>query len=427
MITIFERKQIADGVFFSKITDKRYKVNQISLVFFTDYSEFSRADYSAAAGALAECCEKFPSYSALSKRLAELYDATLSSTTSLGAWDKRMTVVRASVIDDRYALDGERLEEEICGLLCECIMKPLAENGVFDARLTELVKAEIIDDIDSIVNDKAAYAAQCSAKTAFIGEPQESSPHGSHELAEKITPASAYGAYRRMLETAHIEVLCTGCSEFSAAENMFVELFSDSAKIPRHDICELSVSASPLKAEPKYVSDTMPMEQAILRMYFKAPELCDRYANMVFTVVLGGMTTSRFFRNIREKQSLCYYCAAAGSVYKKYLCAYAGVEPRNIERTQQAILAEIADIAENGITEEELSAAFLELRTSFSSMYDSASTLGSWYLSRLLDDEILSPEEYYDEVRKVTSERVAAVARQYKLDTVYTLSGGDGE
>lgn len=338
-----------------------------------------------------------------------------------------MTTVRASVIDDRYALEGEKLEEEICGLLCECITRPLAENGAFDGRLTELVKAEIIDSIDSVINDKAAYAAQCAAKTAFAGEPQESSPNGSHEEAEAITPASAYGAYRRILETAHVEILCAGCSEFTAAENAFVKLFSDGAGIVRHDICGLFVTASPLKPEPRYVSDTLPMEQAILRMYFKAPELSDRFANMVLTMVLGGMTTSRFFRNIREKQSLCYYCAAAGSVYKKYLCAYAGVEPQNIERTEKAVLAELADIAENGVTEEELSAALLELRNSFSSLYDSANALGGWYLGRLLDEKILSPEEYYEEAAKVTSERVAAVARQYKLDTVYTLSGGDGE
>lgn len=397
------------------------------MVFFTDYSNFSRADYAAAAGAVAECCKRFPTYSALSKRLAELYDASLSSSTSIGAWDKRMTTVRASVIDDRYALEGEKLEEEICGLLCECVLEPCAENGAFDARLTELVKAEIIDAIDSVINDKAAYAARNSAKTAFIGEPQESSAYGSHEEAEAVTPSSAYGAYRRILEAAHIEVICAGCSEFSAAEETFAKVFAEGGKIRRHDICELSADPSPLKPEPEYVSDKLPMEQAILRMYFKAPELADRYANMVFTTILGGMTTSRFFKNIREKQSLCYYCAATGSIYKKYLCAYAGVEPRNIGQTQKAIVAEIEDIAENGVSEEELSAALLELRNSISSLYDSANALGSWYLNRLLDDKIYSPEEYFEEVRKVTSDRVAAAARQYKLDTVYTLSGGEGE
>ena len=160
-------------------------------------------------------------------------------------------------------------------------------------------------------------------------------------------------------------------------------------------------------------------------MYFKAPELSDKYANMMLIMILGGMTTSRFFKNIREKQSLCYYCAATGSFYKKYLCAYAGVEPQNVKRTEEAILAELRDIAENGVTEEDISAALLEIHNSLTTLYDSANAIGNWYLNKILDDKILSPEEYWEEIQKVTSERIRAAARLYKLDTVYALSGGE--
>ena len=169
------------------------------------------------------------------------------------------------------------------------------------------------------------------------------------------------------------------------------------------------------------------MEQAIVRMYFKDPDVSDKYANIMFVMILGGMTMSRFFRNIREKQSLCYYCAATGSFYKKYLCAYAGVQPQNIKRTQDAILSEINDIVENGVSDEDISAALLEIHNTLTTLYDSANAIGNWYLNRLPDNEITTPEQYWEEIQKVTSGRIQAVAEQYKLDTVYTLSGGDGE
>ncbi len=360
----------------------------------------------------------------LSRRLAELYDASINSSTGLGNWDKRCTSIRASVLDNRYALDGENLEEEMCGLLRECILSPNSEDGAFDENVTSLMRSELIDAIDSVINDKAYYASQKAAETAFIGEPQEKSPNGTHEEAEKVTAKSAYDAYGKILETSHIEILCAGSSEFSAAEKTFTEMFAG-AVTNRHDICELSVAPSILKSEPQYVSDRLPMEQAILRMYFKAPELSDKYANMMLIMILGGMTTSRFFKNIREKQSLCYYCAATGSFYKKYLCAYAGVEPQNVKRTEEAILAELRDIAENGVTEEDISAALLEIHNSLTTLYDSANAIGNWYLNKILDDKILSPEEYWEEIQKVTSERIRAAARLYKLDTVYALSGGE--
>ena len=397
------------------------------MMFYTEYDEISRADYAAAAYILTDCCKSFPSYSELSKRLAELYDASLNSSTSLGTWDKRCTSVRASILADRYALEGEKLEEEMCGLLCECVLNPNADNGAFDEQVTALMRSELIDTIDSVINDKAAYAAQNAARTAFVGEPQALSPNGTHEQAEKVTPQSAYKAYRKILETAHIEIMCAGSSDFSAAETIFTRSFSEDNGIMRHDICQTSIIPSPLKSEPIYVSDTMPMEQAIVRMYFKAPDVSDKYANIMFVMILGGMTMSRFFRNIREKQSLCYYCAATGSFYKKYLCAYAGVQPQNIKRTQDAILSEINDIAENGVSDEDISAALLEIHNTLTTLYDSANAIGNWYLNRLPDNEITTPEQYWEEIQKVTSGRIQAVAEQYKLDTVYTLSGGDGE
>ena len=161
-----------------------------------------------------------------------------------------------------------------------------------------------------------------------------------------------------------------------------------------------------------------------MRMYFKAPELTDYYASKLFTMILGGMTTSRFFMNIREKQSLCYYCACASNKFKRTLMVYAGIEPHNIERTEKAVTAEIEEICENGVAEEELRAALLEIENQVASMRDTTAVAG-WYLDQITEEKILSPEEYLEEIKKVTPGRIQAVARLYRLDTVYTLSGED--
>lgn len=411
-------------MFFNKFTDARFKTNKFSVMFFTDWDEISRADYAAAGYILTDSCKKFPSYSALSKRLAELYDASLTSSTTISNFDSRMTTISADVLDDRYALDGEKPEEEICGIIRECILAPNAEHGEFDAGVTALMKSELIDAIDSVINDKASYAAKKCAETAFVGEPIALSPNGTREQAERVTPRSAYAAYERMLETAHIEILCAGCSEFSAAERIFTEMIL-SLDSRRDKIHEITATPSRLKPSPVTVSDSIPMEQAILRMCFKNPELTDKPAYMMLTMILGGMTMSRFFRNIREKQSLCYYCAASGSFYHRLLTAYAGVKPKNVSRTAEAIKRELADIVENGVTDDEIAAARLEIRNTLQSMNDSARLMGMWYVNQLLEQKPLSPEELWEEIEKVTSDRIKAAAGGFKLDTVYTLSGGE--
>ncbi len=372
-----------------KYTDKRFKTNEIQVMLYTDFNGLSRSDCAAAAYILTDCCKKFPTYSKLSKHLANLYSASLYSNVNFAWSGMRVAAVKANVLGNAYALDGENLEA---------------------------------DDIDSVINEKSSYAAQRGAMIAFKGEPMDTPPVGTHEEAERITPETAYHAYRNMLETARIHIVCSGSSDFTDTERAFTKAFS---KLERSNICELKKTPSTLKPEPAVFADTIPMEQAILRMYFKAPEFGDFRAALILSVILGGMTTSRFFLNIREKQSLCYYCACTGNRALRTLTAYAGVEPQNIELTKQAILDELNDIRENGVTEEELSAAKLDLYNRYSSMKDSPSIMIAWYHGQILDDEIHSPEEECMEIEKVTSERIRAAARAYTLDTVYTLCSPD--
>lgn len=409
-----------EGVYFSRITDKRFKTNQITVNFYNDFGTDSRADYSVASYVLSDSCKKYPHYKELSRRLLELYNATLTSNTVFSAWEQRCVSINASILDNSYALDGENLETEMCGIIRECLFSPNAENGAFNETVVSLIKSEVNDTIDSAVNDKASYAAQNANKTAYRGEPMERSPLGLRSEVEKVTPQSAYNAYRKILETSRIEIFASGCSDFKESKAIFSDIFSG---IARHDICRLTASPSPLKSEPEYAADTLPMEQAILRMYFKAPDCEDREARGLLAMILGGMSTSRFFDKIREKQSLCYYCSCFSNKYKRTLTAYAGVEPYNVEQCKNAILSELSDISKNGVSEEELRTAKLEYFNRISTIYDSQTAMISWYLNQLTDEKILTPEEYYNRIEAVTSDRIKAAAEMFSLDTVYTLSG----
>lgn len=424
-VEIYERKQIGSGIWFSRFVDSRYKVNRISVSFYTDIEDdaFSRADYAVVPYILVDSCEKYPDYTKLSMRFSELYGASMGdSTTVLG--DMRCTSLSVSAIDDRYALDGEPLEHEICGLLLECLLHPLMEDGAFSRQTTALMQGELIDAIDSVINDKRNYAAQKGAEYAYRGETWEYSVQGTHEQAERITPQSAYGAYKKLLERGRIEISVVGCSDFAETERMLTEAF---LSVNRGEVYELSNKPSALKTDIVDVTENMQMQQAVTRMYFKAPELEDRFAGALLSMVLGGMTTSRFFGNIREKQSLCYYCSCFSNRFKRVITAYAGVEPQNVERTREAVLAEFKDICENGVTEDELSRAKLEIINDARSMYDSVKAIASWYSSQIMDEMVYSPEEFIVEIEKVTPERVQAACRLYRPDTFFTIMPQEGQ
>lgn len=420
MIIIFQRKQIADGIFFGKITDKRFKANRIEVRIINDFDDLPRADYAAASYILSDCCKRFPNYRLMSRQLANMYEASLTSGTSFfQPTNQRMVYLHGTVLDDRYALEGEALVREFCGLIRDCLLDPNANEVAFDETAAALMRGELIDSIDSVINDKSSYAAENAAKTAFAGESLERSALGTHEEAEKVTAQSAYSAYKRLLESGHFEITATGYSDFEDAEKIFAEM---AEKLERRDICILKGSPSPLKAKPAYVSDKLEMQQAILRMYLKAPEFEDIFAGALFAMILGGMTTSRFFSNIREKQSLCYYCSGALNRFNRTLIVQAGVEPQNLKRTEEAVMKELSDICSKGVTDEELKTALLEMENRVAAMRESMA-MANWYISQISDGKFLSPEEYLDELKKVTVERITETAKQFKLDTVYSLSG----
>ncbi len=377
----------------------------------------TRADYSVVPYILVDSCEKYPDYTQLSMRFAELYGASMGdSTSTLG--DMRCTGLSVSSIDDRYALEGEQLEYGICELLLECLLHPLTEGEAFSAQTTSLMKSQLIDAIDSVINDKRVYAAQRAAEFAFAGEPMARGIQGTHEEAEAITPKSAYSAYRSMLERGVIEISAVGCSDFAETERLLTEAF---LKLERGEIYSLHTSPSVLKAQPQEITENMQMQQAVLRMYFKAPENTDRFAALLLSMILGGMTTSRFFSNIREKQSLCYYCSSVSNRFKCVITAYAGVEPHNVSRTREAVLAEFRDICENGVSEEELSRAKLEIINDARSMYDGVKAISTWYSSQIMDSTLYTPEEYIAELEKVTPQRIQESCRRFSPDTFYTV------
>lgn len=418
MTDILDRKQLSDGVFFSRITDGRFKTNRISITFYNEFSDGRRGDFAILPYILTDSCRKFPNLTRLTEKYSDLYGASVSDNLGC-SWDRRSMTFTISSIDDRYTLDGEKLEEQCCELLLDCLLDPVTENGAFPGDSVEIMKQELIDAIESVKGDPRSYAAQQGAIAAFEGEPCGLPVNGTVEQARAITPQSAYSAYRDLLEHSRIEIFCAGCSDFSASERIFTQRLGC---VKRSDICELSPTPSPLKEVICRRSEKFGTQQAILRMYFKAPQLTDRYAGAVLSMILGGMTTSRFFTNIREKQSLCYYCSCFSNRFKKTITVYSGVDPANVAKTEHAVMSEFMNVCMRGITDEELEHAKLELAESARAVYDSPSALSAWYSSQVADPEILTPEQFAEGAQKVTARQVMEAARIYALDTVFTLS-----
>ena len=170
MTDILDRKQLSDGIFFSRITDGRFKTNRISITFYNEFIEGRRSDYAILPYILTDSCRNYPNLTRLTERYSDLYGASVSDNLGC-SWDRRSMTFTISSIDDRYTLDGEKLEEQCCNLLLDCLLDPVTDNGAFPADSVEIMKQELIDAIESVKGDPRSYAAQQGAIAAFEGEP----------------------------------------------------------------------------------------------------------------------------------------------------------------------------------------------------------------------------------------------------------------
>ena len=98
------------------------------------------------------------------------------------------------------------------------------------------------------------------------------------------------------------------------------------------------------------------------------------------------------FMNVREKLSLCYYCAASFAEKSGVMFVDSGVESENIEPARKD---------------------------------DSPRNIADWYFSDCTksEEDILSPEKLSELIEKVTKKQVMEFAASLKLDTVYVLTG----
>lgn len=420
MNNIINRRKIADGVYFSSITDKRYKKNLISVAFSTQLSEDTATENVIVPVLLTKCNSKLPTYKAFNNKMSRLYASGIGGTAGR-QYDLQTISFGAYYLDDIYALSGEKMTGIMTDILIDCLTSPVTENGVFSEKFVELEKKTVIDNIETAINDKRSYAIERAMKTICKGEPASVCSYGTVEKAKLITPDSAYKAYRRMLETMPCEIICTGCSDFDGVAEKFAAAFE---KAGRHDIENTTIALSPVKTQTEEVTERLTVNQSKLVLGFKSHS-DDDAALVLLQKIFGGTTSSKLFRNVREKMSLCYYCSAARNDLKGIMLVNSGGENENIEKTKEAVIDQLEEIKNGNFTNEDINFAEMAIKNDFKSVADSAGNVSNWYFDCIRKNDIVTPEEKLGRYLGVSKERIIAAAKSMVLDSVYVLTGNE--
>lgn len=417
-----KRTEIGKGIGMTVLTDPKFKTNGIVINLVCRHTKETAAANAAVAFMIEDTCKKYPTVTEFNRRLGMLYGASVHTGISRHTDSVQITAA-ASCIADKYALNGEDITRQTAQLLTECLFEPVTElvNGeeCFPEKQFALKKQELIDDIDADINDKRGYALKNAGRIIYEGEPAGIPLKGERSDAMALTAAEVYKAYKNILRTARIEIVCVGCEISPECEKLLTDRFS---AMERGDVYELTSAVSPAKPIPASKTDRLEVAQSKMVMAYKTPET-DYAVSKLFNALLGGTPFSMLFKNVREKLSLCYYCSASVSRKKGVLYIDSGIEIANIEPAKNEIMRQVELAANGEFTDELLQKTKLLLTCALKSVFDSPKAAADWVSDGYLDEDIFTPEEAAERINAVTREQICAYGKSLKLDTVYVLTG----
>ena len=413
------RRQIANGVYFSSVKDNRFKTMRITANMILPLSLETASSNALLCGVLSHSCKAYPDFTALSKKLSSLYGADLHvSVRKTG--DRQILSISATGLDDRYTLSGESVAKELSALLCNVLFEPNITDNKFNDTEVEQERRQLLDLIDSEFNDKRTYANGQLVKNMCSNELFGIKRYGTAEKIKEVTAESLYYTWLNVLKTAQFEIMYIADSTSEKAEKVFTDAFSKIERNPAEITNEIVRKAD----EVKHITEEMELSQSKLVMGFRTDSaLPDSDVNVtrLMCAILGGTANSKLFCNVREKQSLCYYCSSRFDKHKGILTVDSGVEGDNLEKAEQGILKEIEDMKNGIISDFEIESTKLAVINSFHTTNDTVGGIEAWYTSQLFDGEFKSIVELSQEINSITKEQIVESAKKLTLDTVYTL------
>lgn len=413
------RTKLADGVYLTYLPAQKFKTSLLSAQFVVPLKQDSASAYALLPAVLRRGTVHYSDMGKLSAELDRLYGAEVDYTVRKKAESQCAGFV-ARFIDDAFVPAGERLLEPVASIMGELICAPATKNGRFLPEYVEGERANLVDAIRSVLNDKRDYADLRLLQEMCAGEAYGISRFGDEKSAEKISGQKLYSYYTDLISSAHLELFYSGSAALDRVQQTLLNAFS---ALPRENVRGIEVAElHPPRQEVRQVLEEMDVTQGKLGMGFSCGS-DDFSALLLGNTLFGGSSNSKLFLNVREKLSLCYFASSAYHRQKGLITVSSGIEFKNYQKAYDEILTQLKAVQDGRLEDWELEGARSTLRNAYNSMGDSQTKLENFYLGQAATGQEESLEEMALEVKETTAERIFEAMKTVKLDTVYFLKG----
>jgi zinc protease len=321
---------------------------------------------------------------------------------------------------------GKSLSEDL-DLLVD-VLSDLLVNPNFPQNEVDKVRGQIITGLKELENDTRGLASREFRSLLYTLEHPYGRPsNGTLETMPHIRRDDLESFYQTFYRPEGAAIVIAGDIQAEAVRDAFEQAvggWEPPGDAPTFEIPEVQ----PLTERRRYLRTMTNKTQADIVLGTSGPARAaeDYYAARLGDVVLGHLgLMGRLGETVRDQQGLAYYARSGleAGLGQGPWSVSAGVNPANVEQAIDSILAEIARLRDEPVTDQELEDGGDYLTGSLPLQLETnegiASTLLHMELHQLGDDYII---RFPDLMRAVTKEQIQAAARKYLDPEHYALA-----
>ena len=398
----------------------RFKITTIELIFCNEVKKEEITITNFLASAMCYTTKKYNTKIEFAKKLEDLYSAKVFPTCyRLG--NAYNFDINMSLLNDKY---GEKnLLEKGLDFLKEIVFNPNIVNNRYDEKTFKVIKNEEKSQIERVKEDPRRYSLLKLLENVDKDAKYAYSADGYLEDLDKITRENLCDFHKKMINDSIIDIFIVGDIDFRKVEKLIKEKF----KFKGNRIADFDPFIKEKKHNKKinelYEKDNTNQAKLSIACTMEDLTKYERFSVLnLYNIILGGTADSKFFKNIREKYSLCYYVSSVGNKLDNLLLISSGITKDNYKKMMTLIKKEMDDMRKGNFTEEELEKAKKYYLTILEEVDDKPNQIiASYYAMDKINTDSL--EERKKKTAKVTKEEIMTLANKIHLDTSFLLGG----
>ena len=425
----YKKYEIKDGIKLHLIKTDNFKTD-LSVVFISMPLEKESITQNALLPAiLKNGTNKMKTSQIINQQLDMLYGASFDCGIDKTG-DNIVLKFYIESINDMYLPQNNNNLEKCLDILLNIVFDPLAVQDSFDEKYIENEKKNLEIIIESQKDDKDLYAYERCINIMYDNSGYGLSKYGSKEKLENINSKNLYEYYKKVIETAKIDIIiCGSFYEENAKAIIDNNEFLNKLK-PRKEPIIINHYKKEIKEiikNPKVVEENFLVSQGklVIGLDILPNDLEDfRFYAIIYNAIFGNGVNSKLFQIVREKEGLAYTAKSEYIVQKNNIFIRCGIECENYEQTVKLIKQLLNDMKDGKFTEEDIEKAKEFILSGIDLINEEQDSQILFKYGQELSKIELDVDAYKERIKKVTYNEIKDFSKYIQINCIYFLKNG---